>query len=165
MKLAILDNYDKIIKKRPGLIVKTNTTILALSTISLLYSSSVIIVVLLSMANLVYVAKTLMFVLNKKKKNNLNIAEYSNKDLKFLASLAYLYNIEVKELNDKLSKKMLSKDNIGKAFKEKAKILHPDMKSGCKLKFQELNNHKQFIDDYLFEFHQSKKTKKYKKEV
>lgn len=157
MKLTILDNYDKIIKEKPELIVKTNTAILTLSSISLLYSSSVMIVVLLSMANFVYVAKTLILVLNKKNKNKLNISEYSNKDLKFLASLAYLYNIDVKELNDKLSKKMLSKDNISKAFKEKAKILHPDMKSGCKFKFQELNNHKQFIDDYLFEFHKSKK--------
>lgn len=80
---------------------------------------------------------------------NLDLSSYTNDDLKFLISLAYLYDIKKNEIGMKISKDMLNKKNLKKVYKEKAKILHPDKETGDNDKFQELNDNKQFIFNYL----------------
>lgn len=145
MNITILDNYDKIIEEKTKLIANTNAIILLASGgVALFVSTSLIPIALLSGLNMIYIIKK---ILNNRENNNL-----SKKDIMFLNSLAYIYNTDYKKIKKHLNKNLLSKDNITKAYKRRAKVLHPDMINGDQKKFQELVNHKNFIDTYLKEF-------------
>ena len=145
MKLTILNDYDKIIEKKPTLIVNTNALILfASGGFAFFISSSLFSITLLSVLNLFYVIKKIM---NNKENSNLN-----QKDIIFLKSLAYIYNTDYKKIKKYLNKNLLSKENISRAYKKRAKDLHPDMLTGDQKKFQDLIHHKSIVDNYLKEF-------------
>ena len=149
MKLTILKDYDKIIEKKPKLIVNTNALVLLASGgFAFFISSGLFSITLLSCINMIYIIKQ---IINKKENSNLN-----QKDIVFLTSLAFIYNTDYKKIKQHLNKNLLSKENITKAYKKRAKILHPDVNGGNVKLFQELVHHKNIVDDYLKNFKSKK---------
>lgn len=145
MNLTILKEYDNMIEKKSQLILNTNASVLIVSGVfSVFISTNLLFLTLLSGINMLYIIKK---VIQKRNNNNLN-----KEDIKFLHSLAFIYNVDYKKLTKHLNKNLLLKENIFKAYKKRAKDLHPDVLGGNKKKFQELVYHKGIVEMYFKNF-------------
>ncbi len=144
MKLTILENYDKIIEKKPMLVISTNSSLLAISCVTLIFTNNILFLAILSSANMFYILKKIFF----KKEDSTNLKK---EDIKFLNSLAFIYNTNQEKIRNNLNKSILLPENINKVYKKHARKLHPDLGGDTK-KFQELVQHKIIIDNYLKNF-------------